>query len=318
MKKILFIFYVFFAVLSFEFEQANAKSFKDLRLDQTIKNKIKVNQKLTLELPPGEWTAGNKYQWNWHSIFEDLTTIVQFKDKEVTRFIEIYQLKGTLYPGEVNDVIMKTVFYGEKEGQGCRTYKGNTLLSVYKKGSAHNCLRVRHVDIERYFYSPKKHLQTKEGHTGRLPASEQLKSWVEANDLTFPKLMLSSQHSYFSRSRMPNWSVISYFEHPKFYGANKEYNSDRYNSEFHPNRIDKFSEVKKIMDRFLEKSIERQKNIEESYKMPKRQRLKLSVFSSNKIKTDNLADKLKNLSDLYKSGSLTKEEYDKAKKLLLK
>ena len=138
MKKILFIFYVFFAVLSFEFEQANAKDFKDLRLDQTIENAIKVNQKLTLELPLGEWTAGNKHKWTWFNLREDLITIVQHKDKKITRFIEIYQFEGTLYPAEVNDVVMKTVFYGEKEGSGCRTYKGNTLLTVYKKGSAHN------------------------------------------------------------------------------------------------------------------------------------------------------------------------------------
>ena len=319
MRKILFVFHIFFVFSFFQFEQANAKTFKNLRLNQTIENAIKVNKKLTLELSSGEWTVGNKHKWTWFAISEDLLTIVQFKGKEITRFIEIYQLKGSLYPAEVNDVIMKTMFYGDKEGSGCRTYKGNALLSVYKKGSAHNCLRVRHIDTQRYFYSPKKHLQTKEGHEGRLPASEKLKLWVERNNLTFPEIMLSSMHSYFSRSRDPNWIIISYFEDPKFYGLNKKYNPDKYNSEFHPNRINKFPEVKKVMNRFLEQSIERQTYIEKSYKVPKKQILKLVVPpAANKTKTGDLANKLKQLSDLYEKGALTKEEYNKAKEQLLK
>ena len=56
------------------------------------------------------------------------------------------------------------------------------------------------------------------------------------------------------------------------------------------------------------------------YKMPKRHRLKLSSLSTKK--SDNLAgdlsDKLKQLSDLYEKGSLTKEEFIKAKEQLLK
>ena len=87
MKKILFIFYIFFAVLFFEFEQANAKSFKALKLDQTIENAIKVNKKLTLELSSGEWTAGNKHKWTWFNLREDLITIVQHKDKKITTYI---------------------------------------------------------------------------------------------------------------------------------------------------------------------------------------------------------------------------------------
>ena len=72
------------------------------------------------------------------------------------------------------------------------------------------------------------------------------------------------------------------------------------------------------MDRFLKKSIARQIYIEKSYKVPKRQRLKFVVSPANKIKTGDLSDKLKQLSDLYEKGSLTKEEFIKAKEQLLK
>ena len=71
------------------------------------------------------------------------------------------------------------------------------------------------------------------------------------------------------------------------------------------------------MEKFTEKSIYRHKEIEHMYKMPKRHRLKLSSLSTKKSDnlTGDLADKLKQLSDLYERGSLTKEEYNKAMNL---
>ena len=62
------------------------------------------------------------------------------------------------------------------------------------------------------------------------------------------------------------------------------------------------------------------KDFEEMVKAKKRHRLDLDRYINNtaSIKTNNLiTDQLKKLNDLYKSGVLTKEEFEKAKKKIL-
>ena len=308
MKKILFIFYVFFAVLFFEFEQANAKIFKDFRQNHIHSGDLKIDKKLTLKFPEGEWIVANREGDSYGPLRINLTTFVQLKNKEVSKVIEVLVFTGGLYPTDMNLIIEHATFYENIEGYSCKKYKGNALLEVYKRGSAHNCLRVRHVDVQRHLYNPPKDWQK--------TASAQFRAWMRRNEITIPDLLLWSYHSYFARTQAGRWTVISYVEDPKHYGAKKKYNPDRYNSEFHPNKINNFPEAKKIMQKFIEKSIYRHKEIERMYKIPKRHVLKFSNITS--VNSNNLADDLKKLSDLYNKGALTKEEYEKAKKNLLK
>ena len=89
MKKILFIFYVFFAVLFFEFEQANAKTFKDFRQNHIHSGDLKIDNKLTLKFPEGEWIVANREGDSYGPLMIDLTTFVQLENKEVSRVIEV-------------------------------------------------------------------------------------------------------------------------------------------------------------------------------------------------------------------------------------
>ena len=56
--------------------------------------------------------------------------------------------------------------------------------------------------------------------------------------------------------------------------------------------------------------------------MKKHQRLKLDdvlpIASNNKTKPNDLTDQLKKLNDLYNSGVLTKDEFERAKAKILK
>ena len=312
MKKILNIFYISLLIIFSNHISVFAKTFKDFRQNHIHSGDLKIDNKLTLKFPEGEWIVANREGDSYGPLRINLTTFVQLKNKEISKVIEVLVFTGGLYPTDMNHYIEHDTFYQNIEGYSCKKYKGNALLEVYKRGSAHNCLRVRHIDVQRHLYNPPKDWQK--------TASAQFRAWMRRNEVTIPDLLLWSYHSYFARTQAGKWTVVSYVEDPKHYGAKKKYNPDRYNSEFHPNKINNFPEAKKIMQKFIEKSIYRHKEIEHMYKMPKRHRLKLSSLSTKK--SDNLAgdlsDKLKQLSDLYEKGSLTKEEFIKAKEQLLK
>ena len=309
MKKLLKTTLISLLFLCFVNNVVFSKNFKDFKVDDLHSGDLKVDSKLTLKFPPGDWIVGSRDRWSWGPLIQNITTFVQIEKKNVSKVIEIYQFTASgLWGSHVNTFIEQDTFYENIEGYGCRKYKGNALLEFYKKGSAHNCLRVRHVDVQRHLYNPPKQWQK--------TASAPFRAWMKRNDYTIPDLLLWSWHSYFARTQAGKWTTVSFVEDPSHYGAKKKYISDRYNSEFHPDRINKFPEVKKIMDRFVKKSIERQRTLEKAYEMPKRHVLKLSNITS--VNSNNLADDLKKLSDLYNKGALTKEEYEKAKKNLLK
>jgi hypothetical protein len=76
------------------------------------------------------------------------------------------------------------------------------------------------------------------------------------------------------------------------------------------------------MKRWTSISSQRHINFENSIKALKRHRLNLNDLSpkeinTNKDQSNDVVEQLQKLNDLFKSGILTKEEFDKAKKKLL-
>jgi hypothetical protein len=74
------------------------------------------------------------------------------------------------------------------------------------------------------------------------------------------------------------------------------------------------------MSKWISLSSQFQKEFEKMVKSKKKHRLNLDQYidSSIEIKSDNLiTDQLKGLNDLYKSGVLTREEFEKAKKKIV-
>jgi hypothetical protein len=76
------------------------------------------------------------------------------------------------------------------------------------------------------------------------------------------------------------------------------------------------------MQKWISTSARRHIEFENSIKALKRHRLNLNDLSPKDINTDNdqsngVVEQIQKLNDLFKSGILTKEEFDKAKKKLL-
>ena len=109
---------------------------------------------------------------------------------------------------------------------------------------------------------------------------------------------------------------------PKILGAPKNNFISEESSEYHKNNISNYPEHHKVMKKFLSISAQRHIEFENLINVIERHKLDLGELSPISIKlgkelSDNFLDQIKKLNDLYKSGVLTKDEFEKAKKKIL-
>ena len=111
---------------------------------------------------------------------------------------------------------------------------------------------------------------------------------------------------------------------PELRGVTSDKTRNWNESEYLLTRINNYPDKKKFMDSFVKTSAQYQKDLEIGINVHKDHLLDTSIINQNKqpskqlIKSKNIVDELDKLNKLYKSGGLTKQEYDQAKAMLLK
>ena len=279
---------------------------KNYNLNDTIENKIQLTNKIYLDVSPGKWKVIEKYIWFWGAINITNYSFAKINQNKISRVIEVQIAKMSGgYQADV-DFFIHEYFFKNKH-DGCYQRPEYTLVQRYKLGNTTNCLIVRHIDTNKELYSP----DDPETYVERA----NYRNYVEQNNLKFPKIMLSSQHAYFSRLVSNNMITVAYFDEPDL-DANStvlEFFSED-SSEFHPLKIDRFPKHKELMQKYLNKSFIRHKEFEKSVKVKKKHQLN---FNDIELDESNLLENLNKLNELFKSGALTEEEFKKAKKRIL-
>tara|TARA_Y100001935_G_scaffold239959_1_gene228090 strand:- start:302 stop:835 length:534 start_codon:yes stop_codon:yes gene_type:complete len=160
--------------------------------------------------------------------------------------------------------------------------------------------------------------------TGDEVFSSSLRNYINKNNVKMPDIYLDYFASYHSLAVRPSWYVVSYGITPEAFANYKPKFTSRDTTEFHPDKIENYPKAKKIMEKWLKKSAQLHKNFEEFQTVKKYQKLDLSDIlpqnykSNSKNTKSNITKELLKLNELYKSGALTKEEFEKAKKKVLK
>jgi hypothetical protein len=292
---------------------SNVSFSKIYKNGQEIEDEIVFSKKFKIELPEGKWTLATRYEWDYHALHVTSYVLVKVENNELLEVIEVAEFKvGGIVTGQIDPILYEIMFKGKYDG--CYERPEYFLLKAYAKGHVHNCFKVRHADIMNEMKFPED--QELKG------AYRTLLNWFENNSIIVPKISLQSYHSYFSRHMGANWYQILYIANPKIFKAPKNKFYSEETSEYHKYNIDQFPEHKKIMQKWISISAERQKKFEENTKAKKHHKLDLSNYYSKKIKSkDKLSNEsisqIKQLNDLYKDGILTKEEFEKAKKKIL-
>ena len=277
-----------------------------------FENQIEFSKKFTLPLTEGKWEIINQYEFNYFFQFKG-NSIVRLKNNEVMEFIWIERANLSSYQNAYIDNAMNEIVFKDQY-DGCYTRPEYYIVEVYSKGSTHNCLVIRHIDSNKELFSP--------DDPGAVNAK--LKKSLRDRSIIIPPIMFDSYHSYFSRLIRGEWFVIQYMANPKLFNSPKINYLTEESSEFHKANISRYPEHKLTMDKWISVSAERHREIEKLLKAKEHHLLNLDKYIQkndndylNSEEKKNIIEDLQKLNDLYKSGVITKEEFEKAKGKIL-
>ena len=138
-----------------------------------------------------------------------------------------------------------------------------------------------------------------------------------------PPITVSSDLIYYAPVVQNKMISYWYAIDPEFHGGPKSEFTSEASNEFHRSNINKYPDHKKYMEDWVKKSAQRHKLFEEKVKAKSYHKLDLNeyvkgeIIEETKTTSSGLTQQLKDLNEMYKSGALTKEEFEKAKKKVL-
>ena len=231
-------------------------------INETVEKKFFISKKFELKLPKGKWTIIQSHSDYYYGLSSKVYALARLENNYLVEFIEIAEMRTAgVYENIVNQAIYEALFKNKYDG--CYERPEYSHLQVFKKGSTHNCFRVRHTDVYKELYAP----DDPETSNG------EIKRWIKKNDIQLPKVALSSFHAYFSRLSAGKWYLLAHTVDPNILNAPKNKFTTEDNSEYHRNNIDNYPYHKKIMENWLIISTQRHIDFENSVNVLKRHRL---------------------------------------------
>ena len=308
MKK---LYLVYFFSIFFFLTNVNAK-IDSYKKGDLIFNKLKLNNKRYINLPEGEWEVYYRSTEHAAGMKFSVVSLGKVENNKIIELIDVgYANLAGMHVMYVDPIINEVIFKDPHDG--CYERPEYYLLELYKKGVTHNCFRIRHFDIFKELNNPDD--ITAKGYLAPL------KHYLRSNsNVTIPKVGLSSFHSYFSRTAGGNWFLVQYLVNPKYLNGPENNFFTEETSEYHKQNINRFSDHKKTMEKWISISAKRHQEIEIISKSKSHHKLQLDKYifgESLELQSDELVDQIKKLNELYKSGVLTKEEFEKAKSKIL-
>ena len=289
--------------------EVNAKRYK---VNDVIENQFVMNKKFQLNLPEGKWTVVQSRGDNYYGLVSKIYLLVRLENNLAVESIEIAEVKTAgVFESSVNQAIYEAIFKNKYDG--CYERPEYFVVKVYKKGSTHNCLVIDHSDVHKDFFTP----------DDREASDAGVKKWIRDNNIQLPRVGLSSFHAYFSRLAAGKWYLLSYGIDPKILSGPKNNFISEETSEYHKNNISNYPDHQKTMQKWVSISAQRHIEFENLIKVIERHKLDLGDLSPSKSQlsknsSNEIIDQINKLNILYKNGILTKDEFEKAKKKILK
>jgi len=313
MKKILLIFLIQIFFLNTNV-YSNINKFKK---GDILSNEIKLNKKKSLTLPEGNWEVTYRSTEIVYGMKFSLISLVKLENDEISEFLEIgFSNLAGKFVKYVDPIIIEVIFKNPHDG--CYERPEYLVMELYRKGSMHNCFKIRHVETVKELYNP--------DDQSTLGFLASIKKYInDNNQKDLPKIMLGRFHSYFSRTNGADWYLISHLINPKNINAPDSKFFTEESSEYHKYNIDNYPGHKEVMKKWISFSVKKHLALERLAMAKTDHKLNLEkyVLKDNNLdnlkqqKNINFIEQLNKLDDLFKSGSLSKEEFEKAKKKLL-
>ena len=284
----------------------------------TYEGQVNWTSRIKYDLPPGKWKLIDKYAWYWSSISGRGITLMQEENGKVTQFYEIgeFDTNGK-YIAYLNSFLQEIMFKGKHDG--CYERPEYNILIRRKKGASFNCFKVRHYDLDKRIHAPDTHWQEM--------SLAGIKNYFKKNpNLKLPRIMLASVHDFYNLTVTGKALYLTHLIEPEHFGGPKSEFTTEDSSEYHRTRIESHPKHKKYMKDFVSSAAYRHAKFEDGINAKKKHKLDLSQIKMQEFKNTNktlsgndtdIKSQILALTELYKSGTLSKAEFDKAMKKIL-
>lgn len=306
-NKIIAYLFLIFCI----FENVNAKSYK---INDKISDEIEFYKKYKFKLPPGTWIVADRFRYSYYGATAKGYQLLKIKGNKAIEGFSIAELDiGARFQSAFNDALHLIMFKNEYDG--CYERPEYYILEYFTKGSSHNCFWVSHEDVYKELFDP--------DDPELRGVNAKYKVWLRNNKIELPKIAIGSSHSYFSRLTGGKWFVMSYGIDPEVLGAPKSKFINEERSEYHKYNINNYPAHKKVMEKVVSLGAKRHKKFELEVRAKEHHKLDLSLLITKSPENGSIKQnhdiliQINKLTDLLKSGVLTREEFKKAKEKIL-
>ncbi len=328
-KKAKNLFILIFSItflFSIIVENSFAGSKTKLRRGEIYSGTITYEGGVNIELPSGEWKMIGGWFWSVNAVRASGKTFVQLDGNILKGIVSLLHVdSGGKWIGHINDWIRSV--YVVNKTDGCYERSEYYLVERTKTGAAFNCLVVRHIDVNKEMFNP-----DKDAYKLQVYKEGFFKAWVKKNNIEVPSILLISEHVFYAPSVSTKILGLQFDINPELYGASESQFRTEETSEYHRANINKYLDKKKFMNNWIKLAAQRHRKFEKNVNAKAIHKLDLSKYgkvevnkqtatsqtTSTEEKTINIVDQLNELKELYKEGALNKEEFEKAKEILLK
>ena len=303
-----FILYTLLSILIFS--SVDAKKNNSFSKGESYKGEFKWGY-VDYKFPEGNWTFFHKANSSLPGT-NLKTRCIEFYQKENSTLKGLFDVCEIVTGGKWTPQIAKILSEMLKNGthDNCTLRAEYFYAQLFTKGTTMNCFLIRHIDTF-------KELNYPDDPDTRV---KYLKIFFKKNNIEIPKTMILSKHVFFAPSIKDKGVEINYSINPEFFGAPKTLNGDENGSEYHRNNINNHVLKKNFINDWLSKQANYHQYFEKKLKAKKNYLLNLDEFITfeTSVGNNNLSiEQLKSLNKLYKSGILSKDDFEKAKKKIL-
>jgi hypothetical protein len=285
-------------------------------IGEKITNEVILDNKISIDLSDGEWEVVERTGWRWGNYTGEYILIIKTNEKEIVESISLSFLNtGGKRIADINSWLYEAIFVNKHDG--CYKRPEYYKLELFHKGATINCMIISHTDINKEIYNPD------DKEFAYLNAK--IISWIHENSIELPKIMLSSDHIFFSRLASSKFYGYSHSINPKFFEGPKTKFITEDTSEYHSFNIDKYPIHEKFMNNFMSSQSLIHVSLEENIGIKDYQKLELSKYINKKTETKksigtdkgDIVSQIKDLKELLDTGAITQDEFVKAKKKIL-
>jgi hypothetical protein len=270
-----------------------ANQYQPFKEGQTLSKNLNYGYDVKIPLPSGDWIVKvvDSYRTPGAGTTVYNVGLLQVgKDKKLNQYLQVtFSAASPNYWTTPRDCSREDIYAYEKS-------LGNEMF---------NCWMVNH---HRWSFS---HNLT--------DYEKKLKDILISENIKISEIMIYSQHLFASKRSGNVYHLIKHYINPESQGIEPPAQVDWNTSEYQKIKISSYPKKKAFLDSFVSTSANFHKQFQDGIGVNKIDRIELDKYigsNVSKINT-NITGELERLERLYKSGVITKEEFEKAKNKIL-